>query len=341
MRILKQWIYISLLFVVTMTMGWACQRSSDTSPEAPPPVTGTNYPEDTAEEKACYSAGWTRTNFMINSIPRKVLWKGPVGAWTQGTILVLHGGGGKASDFCSGGPATVPQIEFTNLAVQEGFGVVVLDSTDNIVTDAQGRPCGKRFDFSILNRPNIDLPYIEFILNNFVGMIRPAGSNSSLFMTGLSTGGYMTIRASTRFDNMIKAFAPVSAGDPYGTDPICDPSLSARESAIGILADRETGLEIVNDNACYSATGYPNENTWETTNPAQKPKFKLFIHPYDGIVDLTCMQKAKQLLIQKNYVAVDGGHYAVPGALPPKNVAYHLWLSIYNTHIINFFKSAN
>lgn len=319
-----------LILVVALVMG--CQKpanDTDGSLEASSP-----FAADTEQEKTCIADGWTKINFMVGARARKILWKGP-SLWTRGTIFILHGGGGKASDFCTGGPAVQPQIEFANLAISEGFGVILLESTDGIVTDAQGRTCGKRFDFSVINRDNIDLPYIQYALTDLVNSLRPTGSNQNLFLTGLSTGGYMTIRAASHFDNLVKAFAPVSAGDPYGTDTVCDPNLSPRDSAVGILKDRETNLEIISDNACV-ASNYNNESPWETSNPTQKPTFKMFLHPYDGVVDLSCIIKARDTLIQNGYVS--GGSYTVPSA-GPKNVGYHLWLYVYNAQIINFFKS--
>lgn len=327
---------MSFLIVASISLLGCQKHSEDSNEPSPNQDQGAQFPADTEEEKTCMSQGWEKANFLIGSLARRVLWKGP-SIWNRGTILVLHGGGGKASDFCVGGPGVQPQIEFANLAVSEGFGVILLESTDGLVTDAQGRACGKRFDFSVLNRDNIDLPYIQYALTDLVTSIRPAGSSGKLFMTGLSTGGYMTTRAASHFDNLVTAFAPVSAGDPYGTDTVCDPSLSPRDSAVGILKDRETNLEITDDDACTAST-YSNESPWESSNPSQKPIFKTFLHPYDGIVDLSCKSKVRNMLLSKGYT--DGGYYSVPST-GPKNVGYHLWLYVYNTQIINFFKSVN
>ena len=271
---------------------------------------------------------------QISGLDRQFLWKAPsTDNWTNGAILVLHGGGGKDSDFCSGGVLVQPQIDFASLAIENGFAVFLLNSTQDVVTDAEQRLCGKRFDFPVLARANIDLPYIEEILLNFIPQNRPQDSNTSIFMTGLSTGGYMTIRASTHFDALITAFAPISAGDPYGTNMICDPALSPRSSAVGILTDRETDLAITEDGACLSAD-YPQEDTWETMNPAVYPTFKQFHHKKDGIVDFSCAEKINFLLKDRGYPAAPDFHLDSGGNKDP---LLHLWLNAYNQPLVDFF----
>ena len=289
----------------------------------------------TANELGCLDAGWARELVTVDGRARQVWWRAPVGPWTQGAILVLHGGGGRASDFCHGGPLVQPQVEFSALAHARGFAVFALDSTDGVVTDAQGRTCGKRFDFSVLPRANVDLPFIEHVGQQVVPALRPAGSRPERFLTGLSTGGYMTIRAASTFDDWVTAFAPVSAGDPYGTDTLCDPTLSPRDSAVGILVDRETRLEITNDGACTSPDGgFPNESPWSSTQPSVKPAFRQFHHASDGIVDLTCMWKANATLLANGY---RGSAPALVPAVASESALLHLWLRVYNQPLVDFF----
>lgn len=289
----------------------------------------------TQSEQACVDQGWHRALVRVGTTDRKVMWKAPAGQWASGAVLIFHGGGGKADDFCTGGTLVQPQVAFSNLALQNGFAVFALDATDNAVTDELNRPCGKRFDFAVTPRQNLDLPYVQQVLGSLVPANRPAGSNTKVFFTGLSTGGYMSTRAATHFDGLVTAFAPVSAGDPYGTDPICDPALSPRQSAVGILVDRETRQEIVRDNACVAAD-YPNESPWVSQNPAVKPAFKQFHHRQDGIVDYSCAQKANLTIRAAGYT--DAGAYVLDtgGA---KDVFNHLWLHSYNQPLIDFFRS--
>jgi len=288
-----------------------------------------------ALESACREQGWREETVEAAGLARKALWKGPAGPWTKGAILVLHGGGGEAAHFCAGGRLVQPQVRFARMSVERGFAVFALEATDDLVTDARGRPCGKRFDFSVLDRPNRDLPYVEAVLGRLVPTRRPAGSRPAVFMAGLSTGGYMTIRAATRFDDRVAAFAPVSAGDPYGTDTDCDVRLSRRTSAKGILTDRETGKEIVEAGACR-ASGYPGESPWEGAGGGRKPAFKQFHHEKDGIVDLSCMRKASALLERHGYR--NAGDFVVedPG---PRRLVHHLWRDDYNAPILDFFEA--
>jgi len=330
----KKLLQLGACLILSMVMaacggGGGGESAADTSPPPEPQPVPLSQ-----SEQACVAQGWNRSLFKVGNIDRKVMWKAPSsGYWGSGVIVVMHGGGGKADDFCTGGPLVQPQVAFTSLAIQQGFAVFALESTDNLVTDALGRVCGKRFDFAVNNRLNIDLPYIGHVLTSLIPTARPAGSNQKIFVTGLSSGGYMTIRAATHFDGLITAFAPVSAGDPYGTDPICDSSLSPRESAIGILVDRETRLEIVKDNACL-ASSYPNESAWETQAPVTKPTFRQFHHQKDGFVDFSCAQKANATLQAAGYV--DAGAFVL-NALDSKGVLYHLWQNTYNQPLLNFF----
>lgn len=328
----KNLLQLTLFLILSMVMtacGGGGESAADTSPQPVPQPMPLS-----PSEQACAAQGWNRSLFKVDNIDRKVMWKAPgSGYWSSGVIVVMHGGGGKADDFCTGGPLVQPQIAFTNLAIQQGFAVFALESTDNQVTDAMGRVCGKRFDFAVSNRPNIDLPYIGHVLTSLIPNTRPTGSSQKIFITGHSTGGYMTIRAATHFDGLITAFAPVSAGDPYGTDPICDPNLSPRDTAIGILIDRETGLEVVQDNACL-ASSYPHESPWETQAPSTHPAFQQFHHQKDGIVDFSCAQKANATLQAAGYV--DAGAFVL-NAADSKGVLYHLWQNAYNQPLLNFF----
>ncbi len=286
-------------------------------------------------ERGCLRDGWEKLTFDAAGHRRSLLYKGPGGAWRNGVIIVLHGGGGDAANFCRGRRLVRPQIHFTEMALARGFAVIVLESTDDIVTDAQGRVCGKRFDFSVLDRPNIDLPYIGRVLDDVIPSKRPAGSSQSVFITGLSTGGYMTTRAATYFSSKITAFAPVSAGDPYGTDTICDTSLSKRKSAKGILVDADTKKEITQNEACQTSD-FSKEANWPKAGSSKMPPFKQFQDASDGIVDLSCMKRAEKMLDKQGYP--DRGAFIIPYA-GKKDVFKHLWQDEYNEPILDFFES--
>jgi len=297
------------------------------------PIAAARQMDAATAERQCARDGWEALTLQVAGMRRSVLWKAPRRKWTQGAIIVLHGGGGRHSDFCAGGPLLKPQIEFAHEAVIQGFAVFLIDSTDDVVTDAAGRPCGKRFDFSVLDRPNVDLPLLDDMLARVIPRLRPRGSSAKVFLTGLSTGGYMTIRAATHFDDRITAFAPVSAGDPYGTETICDSELSSRKSAKGILIDATTRKAITKPGACAGAT-VTHEKPWETRSPARKPTFMQFHDVGDGIVDLSCMQKAQRQLEHHGYPN-DGAFLLQSGRRKALN---HLWRKRYNQPLLEFFK---
>ena len=285
-------------------------------------------------EHSCLRQGWQRASLRVDGLDRRLLWRGPPDGWENGVILVLHGGGGQADHFCAGGMLVQPQIRFAKMALERGFAVFALDATTDQVTDAAGRPCGKRFDFSVLDRPNLDLPYVEKIIGEMVPAIRPKGSHAAVFITGLSTGGYMATRVAAELSDKVTAFAPVSAGDPYGTDTICDARLSPRTSAKGILVDRETGKEIVNDAACV-ANASTREAPWPGS-AGRRPPFKQFHHAGDGIVDVSCMRKATVMLERNGFPPSE------PHVIPRrgrKDVFNHLWLDDYNAPLLDFFAS--
>lgn len=286
-----------------------------------------------AAMKECQRRGWIPASIHAGGRDRALLWKQPYRRWRKGAIIVMHGGGGSHYHFCSGGKLVQPQIDFAKRAVAQGFAVFLLDSTDDVVTDAAGRQCGKRFDFSVLDRPNVDLPFIEHVITQFIPTYRPKKSATKIFLTGLSTGGYMTIRAATHLDDKITAFAPISAGDPYGTQTNCDPRLSPRKSAKGILTDVETGKQITEPGACV-AEQYSHEQTWETGNPRDRPVFRQFHNKGDAIVDISCMQKAGLQLRRHGYH--DAGAFILESST--RKPLYHLWLKRYNQPILEFFK---
>jgi hypothetical protein len=216
------------------------------------------------------------------------------------------------------------------MAIAEGYAVFALEATTDEVTDAQGRPCGKRFDFSELDRPNIDLPFIEEVITRIIPERRPPGSSRALFMVGHSTGGYMTIKAAAHFDEMITAFAPISAGDPFATMQNCDASLSPRKSAKGILYHVSTGREITEPGACAGQ----NTETAIRRKETRSPVFRQFHHEADGIVDYSCMQSAAVTLERMGFE--NAGAYVIEGN-KRRGALKHFWLQRYNRPILEFF----
>ncbi|MFA6218084.1 MAG: hypothetical protein WDL87_10590 [Candidatus Omnitrophota bacterium] len=299
---------------------------------APVAAAGIDY---ASYEERCVANGWQRMVVSVSGIDRKILWKAPPEVWNNGAILVFHGGGGSATNWCSGVPAAKPCIEFSDLALREGFAVFALDSADGIFIDDEGNTCGKRF-ICTAQRPeeNQDLEFIKSVINDIIPSLRSLKSAPDIFIAGISNGGFMTILAATHFDDKITAFVPVSAGDPYGTYIDCHKDLSIRQAAPGLFYDSQTKLNIGEDNACLAVV-YPNEKEWSTASPARKPAFKQFHNEGDAGVDISCMKKAQTLLVGHGYR--DDGPFLVKNT-GKKRLWKHFWAREYNRPILEFFK---
>lgn len=281
------------------------------------------------------AAGWQRAVVASPAGPRALLWKAPAGAWIRGAILVMHGGGGRHFQFCVANVRFLePQVAFTTAALARGFAVFLLDSSDRAL-DNEGRPCGKVWDDEVRARPNLDLPMIGEVIGALVPSLRPPGSASAVFLTGLSSGAYMTLRAATHFGDRIAGFAPVAGGDPYGWQRKCDPALARvrRATVHGVGVDNETGRIIAEPGAC-NAAAYPNEKPWDGTARRRQPPFLQVQHEDDGVNDVSCSHKAAAQLRRMGYPAAPPLIVKGDGR---RSLANHLWQKRYNAPILDFF----
>ncbi len=286
------------------------------------------------QERQCTARGWRRVAMTVDGVPRELLWNAPDGSWSKGAMIVLHGGGGEHFQWCvANAPVVAAQVRFSELAVADGFAVFLLNSTSRI-TDNEGRLCGKVWDDEVRNRSNLDLPFIGAVIRELFPRVRPARSRSEVFITGLSSGGYMTTRAATHFDNLVTAFAPVSSGDPYGWHRRCEVGATARKTVHGAGFDNETARQITERDACR-AEAYPNEKPWDSSRPQTKPAFRVFRHEEDGINDQSCSQKVSKQLRQHGYRGAPD--FVLQGGR--RGVENHLWLDAYNRPILDYFAS--
>ena len=291
-------------------------------------------PTATFQERQCLARGWQRELVHSAGLDRRVLWKGPPGAWTRGALIVLHGGGGSYTNFCVANVAlTEPQVRFTDAALAAGLAVFLLDSSDR-VTDRAGRLCGKVWDDELRERANLDLPFIGDVLSALIPARRPAGSRGEIFLAGHSSGGYMSARAATHFPERVSAFALVASGDPYGWYRDCTRRATDRPNVFGAGFDSETRRVIVEPQACRAAA-YPNEQPWDGRAAASRPPFRVFHHENDAINDVSCAEKIDAQLRAHGY----------PGAAPlrltggSRALAWHFWLDGYNAPLIEYFSS--
>lgn len=286
------------------------------------------------QEKQCMERGWQRTVVQVSGIPRVLLWKAPTGPWRKGAIIVLHGGSGEHFQWCVANARIIkPQVNFSELALADGFAVFLLNSTDR-VTDNEGRVCGKIWDDEVRDRPNLDLPFIGEVIGTVIPSVRPEASRQAIFLAGLSSGGYMAVRAATRFDDRVTAFAPVASGDPYGWHRRCEAGMTLRKKVHGAGFDNETGKQITEPDACRAAR-YPHEKNWDSANPATLPAFRIFRHAMDGINDSSCSEKVGALLRQKGYPGAPD--FVLQGGR--RSLGNHLWQDAYNRPLLDFFAS--
>lgn len=298
-------------------------------------TSGKNTRDQNVMLTACQNKGWSELKFKVGEQDRRLLYKMPVSEWSAGAILVLHGGGGQAEHFCDDSLRLVrPQVRFTEMALEQNFAVFALDSTAD-VKDDEGYECGKIWDDQLRTRANLDLPYLEHIIKNVVPSLRKQNDNKSIFMTGLSSGGYMTVRAASNLGHLLTAFAPLSNGDPYGWHRKCDPKYgNKRENVKGAGFDNETGKEIIELNSCQSSN-YKNEKKWDSYK-AEKPQFRLFHSSNDGINDYSCGQKVEKQLRAHGFKGEET--YLLKNDGGRRRIINHFWHDEYNSEILAFFK---
>lgn len=307
----------------------ACGGGGDAGSSA----AATAGPEATSQELQCRASGWTREVVLAAGVQRLVLWKAPA-TWSRGAIVVMHGGGGSHTNFCVANVALIaPQVRFTEMALQRGFAVFLLDSSDQ-VTDTEGRLCGKVWDDEVRERANLDLPFIEDVVKRLVPSRRPAGSRAEVFIAGHSSGGYMAVRAATRLADQVAAFAPIASGDPYGWFRDCTRRPGDRANVAGAGFDNETRRQIIEPGAC-EATTHPHEKPWDGGAGATRPAFRVFHHAQDGINDRSCVAKVRTQLLARGYpeaapFTLDGGE---------RSADVHYWRDDYNAPVLDFFAS--
>ena len=282
----------------------------------------------------CKERGWQELQLTVDGLQRKLIWRAPKGPWVKGAIIALHGGGGA----CSNWGATIrlgrAKVAFSEQALQRGFAIFALDSTDGLAKDEKGRSFGKRWASTYIPKvKNIDLPFIDKVVDSVIPKLRPQKSSRSIYMTGISNGGFTTILYATHYPQKIRAFAPVACGDPYGTymDMGTRPLLE-RKKAPGVFRDIETNIKVNERGAAYSPT-YPNEHPWPQ-RASEKTPFKQFHHQQDALCDYSLMIKARKQLRAHGYP--DEG----PFILRDRRRAFkhHFWQYEYNKPLLDFFE---
>jgi len=290
-----------------------------------------------AEQRAI-AAGWNQVIETVEDIERKLFWKHPTGTtWTQGAVIVMHGGGGSYTNFAIDQYViTAAEYEFCILALAQGFSVFILDSSFNI-TDANGYWIGKIWDEEKLVRPNVDIPFLEYVIDTLMPSVRPVSSRPEIFLAGHSSGGFMAVRAMSNFGYTIRGAALISSGDPYGT--YRDGTNRGTRQLVGgdhKDIDTDNELSVENGSGVYPATT-TGELVWDTPPGDVKPPFRVYHSILDGINDMSAAERIIALAYLANgypkgapsFLIDDGGE---------RSVLQHLWVGAYSQPILNWFK---
>jgi hypothetical protein len=139
----------------------------------------------------------------------------------------------------------------------------------------------------------------------------------------------MAARASAAIPGF-RGVALLAGGDPFGTDPVCDPAVSA-EGAVGYLRDRETGRSLGVPGACAGAGG---EHPWPLMEKSKGPAFALLYERADAIVDESCVTKAREQLVLHGFR--EAAVYAF-GPPDPRSLESHFWQPHWNEPLVDFF----
>ncbi|MCB0383864.1 MAG: hypothetical protein KDD43_00620, partial [Bdellovibrionales bacterium] len=221
----------SAWFIVVVLVFTSCSSKTEMrdSTDVPPPpleepwkvvdlsqdrtqfVDGSGRHEDYSSFRAdCEDKGWIKKTLEISidrtKYIRPVLYRAPDTEVWRGSILILHGGGSHYAHWCN--LVNGARVRFASAALQLGFSVFLLNSTD-ITTDAKGNLCGKIWDDNVLSRDNLDLPYVHQVITKLIPSIRPLSAANNIFVMGFSSGGFMTTRIATSLSHLITAFAPI------------------------------------------------------------------------------------------------------------------------------------
>ena len=298
--------------------------------------------EDYNQTRAdCESRGWTKSLLDVEvgqtRYTRKVLHKAPTSPSWRGALILMHGGSSNYANWCNANVTARGQM--VNAALDNEFAVFLLDSTD-IVTDQFDSVCGKIWDDNVLDRDNLDVPYISQVITDFIPQFRPSGDPANIFLMGFSSGGFMATRAASQLNNLVTGFIPVATASPYGWFRDCS-FLVGRDLVAGIGRDNDTSIAITELNACgpteFDPTAvYPNEVTWQDGGVAIRPSYLKVQHFYDAIVDFSCHTRHIHQLGENGY---NGTSFELRPDSESRSQLHHRFLPELIAPIINYLLS--
>lgn len=127
-------------------------------------------------------------------------------------LLVLHGSGQNGAQI-----RLETGYEFDRLADQYGFAVVYPNAKSFDWND-----CSKVGDFSADGREVDDVKFLEVLVDSLIA--EHGFDQSRVFATGVSSGGFMSMRLALESSNRFRAVAAVSANVPVTDNFKCKPA---------------------------------------------------------------------------------------------------------------------
>ncbi len=126
-------------------------------------------------------------------------------------VLVMHGGGGNAA-----GMIRLTRGRFNELADRDGFIVLYPEGVGKHWNDSRADPIDRA------HRENID--DVGFLSRLIDEMVKNRGSDPGrVFATGISNGGFMSLRLACELSGKIRGIAAVTASMPANPRSECSP----------------------------------------------------------------------------------------------------------------------
>jgi polyhydroxybutyrate depolymerase len=161
-----------------------------------------------AETSAVF-AGSAKQDMNVNGVAREYLLHMPATARAPAPVVIaLHGNMGTAEKL-------EKYMSWNAVADREGFAVVYPQGIDNAWND--GRPARRKLNSRA--RPGDDVTFLNALADKLVA--DHIALPGKIYLTGLSNGGFMTMRMACEASSKFAGFAPVIASAPVEYEIEC------------------------------------------------------------------------------------------------------------------------